>query len=66
MTQGAAALVHPLELRNVHQLHLPLIGMLVALLLVIGLAAPRKVLNRKAATALLFIYGVFVFLVLRY
>ncbi len=64
MTLGAAAFVHPLVLRNAGQLHLPLIAMLAALVLVIGLAAPGKILARKSATALLFAYGVFVFLVL--
>lgn len=64
MTLGAAAFVHPLVLQNVRQLHLPLIAMLVALALVIGLAVPRKVLSRKSATVLLLAYGVFIFLVL--
>ncbi len=66
MTLGAAAFVHPLTLGNVTQLHLPLIAMLAALVLVIGLAAPKKVLARRSAIALLFAYGLFVFLVLRY
>ncbi len=42
MTLGAAAFVHPLVLQNVNQLHLPLIAMLAALVLVIGLAAPKR------------------------
>ena len=66
MTLGAAAFVHPLVLQNVRQLHLPLIAMLAALALGIGLAAPRKVLTRRSATALLLAYVLFVLLVLRH
>ncbi len=42
MTLGAAAFLHPLALQNAYQLHLPLIAMLAALALVIGLAAPLQ------------------------
>jgi cation:H+ antiporter len=64
MTLGAAALARPLVLVNVHQLHLPLLAMLASLLLVIGLAGPRKVLTRAHAVALFFAYGVFLFMAL--
>ncbi len=64
MMLGAAALAHPLLLRDVHQLHFPLLAMLASLVLVIGLAGPRKVLTRTHALALFFTYGAFVFIVL--
>lgn len=66
MTLGAAALVHPLVLQDVNRLHLPLIAMLGALAVVICLAMPRKILARKSAVALLSLYAVFIFLVLRH
>lgn len=66
MTIGAAALVHPLILRDVNQLHLPLLAMLASLGLIIGLAMPRKRLIRSHAIALFFAYGVFIFLVLHH
>jgi cation:H+ antiporter len=52
MTLGAAALAHPLVLQDVHQLHIPLLAMLASLILVIGLAGPRKVLIRTNAVVL--------------
>jgi len=43
----------------------PLLTMLASLLLVIGIAGPRKVLTRAHAVALFFAYGVVVFMALR-
>ncbi len=66
MTLGAAALVHPLVLQDMNQLHLPLLAMLASLVLVIGLAIPRKRLIRRHAIALFIAYGVFLFFVLHH
>lgn len=64
MTLGAAALARPLTLQDVHQLHIPLLAMLASLVLVIGLAGQRKVLNRAHAVAFFLAYGAFVVVVL--
>jgi Ca2+/Na+ antiporter len=64
MTLGAAALARPLVLRNVHQLYLPLLVMLASLILVVGLAGRRKVLNRAHTVVLFIAYGAFVVTVL--
>jgi cation:H+ antiporter len=66
MTLGAAALVHPLTLRDVHQLHIPLLAMLASFALVVALALPRKRLMRSHSAALFLAYGLFIFFVLRY
>jgi len=64
MTLGAAALARPLVLVDVNHLHIPLLAMLASLVLVIALAAPRKVLTRAHGVALFFAYGAFVLTVL--
>jgi cation:H+ antiporter len=64
MTLGAAALARPLALKDVHQLHVPLLAMLTSLSLVIAFAGQRRVLTRLHATALFSAYGAFVLAVL--
>ncbi len=64
MTLGAAALARPLALKDVHQLHVPLLAMLTSLSLVIAFAGQRRVLTRFHAVTLFFAYGVFVLTVL--
>jgi cation:H+ antiporter len=64
MTLGAAALARPLALKDVRQLHVPLLAMLASLALVIAFAAQRRVLTRFHAIALFVAYGVFVLTVL--
>jgi cation:H+ antiporter len=64
MTLGAAALVRPLALGNVTVLHAPLIAMLGALALPIGLALPSGRLSRGAGGLLVVAYVGFVTLVL--
>jgi cation:H+ antiporter len=48
MTLGAAALIHPLIISHVGRSHMPLLLMLGALGLVIGLAVPNKQVGRAA------------------
>lgn len=60
MALGAAAVVTPLNLTDATQLHLPMVGMLVALALVLALSARRNRLRRPDALILLVGYGVFV------
>ncbi len=65
MTLGAAALAHPLELRDASLLHWPMAAMLIALGLVLLLAAPRGRLTRPAGLLLLAAYPLFLWLALR-
>jgi len=64
MTLGTAALAHPLELKDIHQLHIPLLAMFASLALVIAFAGRRGVVTRYHAMALFFAYGAFVLAVL--
>ncbi len=60
MTLGGAAVAHPLQLRNVSSLHVPLIMMIGALVLVLALALPRRRLSRLSGVVLLCAYPLFV------
>jgi cation:H+ antiporter len=64
MTLGTAALARPLVLKDVHQLHVPLLAMLASSVLVIAFAGPRRVLTRFHAVALFLAYGAFVLAIL--
>ena len=64
MTLGAAALARPLQLRDPSLLHWPMAAMLIALVLVLLLAAPRKRLARPAGLLLLATYTLFLWLAL--
>lgn len=66
MTLGAAALVHPLVLARSRLLHSALVVMPVSLAIVIAFAAPKKVLTRLHGAAMLILYVVFLWLVLRW
>jgi cation:H+ antiporter len=63
MTLGAAALARPLQLRDASLLHWPMAAMLIALVLVLLLAAPRKRLARPAGFVLIATYTLFLWLV---
>lgn len=64
MTLGAAAVVGPLEVTDSALLRLPLVLMIVALALVLGLAAPRERLGRRSGMVLLAGYVAFTVAVL--
>jgi len=64
MTLGAAALVHPLVLARSRLLHFSLVAMLVSLVVVIAFASPKNILTRLHATAMLILYGAFLWFVL--
>jgi len=60
MTLGAGALARPLVITDAASLHLPWLGMLASLALVLALAFPNRELRRGAGLALLVAYPVFV------
>jgi cation:H+ antiporter len=64
MTLGAAAVVRPLAVSDRGLLRPPLVAMVAALVLVLVLAAPQQRLGRRAGTALLAAYPLFVGMVL--
>jgi cation:H+ antiporter len=59
MTLGAAALIRPLSITDATLLHGPAIAMLLALVLVILLAAPKQHISQKAGWFLVAAYPVF-------
>ncbi len=59
MTLGAAALIRPLVITDATLLHKPAIAMLIALVLVILLATPKKQISQGAGWFLLAAYPVF-------
>lgn len=65
MTLGAAALARPLQLHDAALLHWPMAAMLIALVLVLLLAAPRKRLARPAGFLLLATYTLFLWLAVK-
>ena len=64
MTLGAAALVRPLKIVDATQLHLPLLLMLGSLGLLVGLALPNGVLNKRAGGILIAAYPLVVLVML--
>jgi len=63
MTLGAGALARPLRIVHGSQLHVPWITMLGALALVLVLAAPARILGRRAGVVLLAAYPLAVVLI---
>ncbi len=59
MTLGAAALIRPLSIADATLLHGPAIAMLLALVLVISLAAPKQQISQRAGWFLVAAYPVF-------
>lgn len=59
MTLGAAALVRPLRVSDASLLHAPMVAMVIALVAVLALAAPGRVLRRDHGYVLLAAYLVF-------
>lgn len=60
MTLGAAALITPLGISEASLLHLPALGMIAALVLVLGLSYHDGRLTRSDAAALLVAYALFI------
>jgi cation:H+ antiporter len=60
MTLGASALARPLHITDATTLHIPLVAMLAALTLVLGLSWRRRVLGRRSGVFLLLSYPAFV------
>jgi cation:H+ antiporter len=59
MTLGAAALIRPLNIVDATLLHKPAIAMLIALVLVIAIATPKKQISQKAGWLLVASYPLF-------
>ena len=64
MTLGASALARPLHVMHSSRLHLPLVTMIAALLIALGLGWRRHALSRSAGIVLVACYPVFVIAVL--
>ncbi|MGH8917299.1 MAG: sodium:calcium antiporter, partial [Actinomycetes bacterium] len=60
MTLGASALARPLHITSPHTLHLPLVAMVAALTLALGLSWRRRSLGRLSGGFLLACYPAFV------
>lgn len=64
MTLGVAALVRPLEIASAPLLHAPMLAMVAALVVVLGIALARSSIDRPAGITLLALYPAFVLVVL--